>query len=65
MKRCGSKTEVYSRVVGYYRPVGQWNKGKQEEFKDRTCYDASIHGTEEKSTLLPQDAFASSAASSF
>ena len=27
--------EVYSRVVGYYRPVNQWNKGKQEEFRDR------------------------------
>ena len=30
------KTEVYSRVVGYIRPVQQWNKGKQAEFKDRT-----------------------------
>jgi ribonucleoside-triphosphate reductase len=29
------KTEVYSRVVGYIRPVQQWNEGKQEEFKDR------------------------------
>jgi ribonucleoside-triphosphate reductase len=27
--------EVYSRIVGYLRPVQQWNKGKQEEFKDR------------------------------
>ena len=27
--------EVYSRVVGYYRPVNQWNKGKQAEFQDR------------------------------
>jgi len=27
--------EVYSRVVGYYRPVQSWNRGKQEEFKDR------------------------------
>ena len=27
--------EVYSRVVGYFRPVSQWNKGKQEEFKER------------------------------
>jgi len=32
------KTEVYSRVVGYIRPVDQWNKGKQEEYKDRTEY---------------------------
>lgn len=27
--------EVYSRVVGYFRPVSQWNKGKQEEFNER------------------------------
>jgi hypothetical protein len=33
--RCGMKTEVYSRVVGYYRPTTQWNKGKQSEFEDR------------------------------
>lgn len=30
-----TKCEVYSRVVGYIRPVTQWNDGKQEEFKDR------------------------------
>ena len=29
------RAEVYSRVVGYYRPVDAWNKGKQEEYKDR------------------------------
>lgn len=28
-------TEIYSRVVGYYRPVSQWNKGKVAEFKER------------------------------
>ncbi|HPA71463.1 MAG TPA: anaerobic ribonucleoside-triphosphate reductase [Spirochaetota bacterium] len=27
--------EVYSRVVGYFRPVNQWNKGKREEFSER------------------------------
>ncbi len=32
------KTEIYSRVVGYIRPVQQWNKGKQEEFKDRKTF---------------------------
>jgi len=32
---CQAKCEVYSRVVGYIRPVDQWNNGKQEEFKDR------------------------------
>jgi ribonucleoside-triphosphate reductase len=30
--KCGAQTEVYSRVVGYLRPVSQWNAGKQEEF---------------------------------
>ena len=34
----GSDCEVYSRVVGYLRPVKQWNKGKQEEFKDRKTF---------------------------
>lgn len=33
--------EVYSRVVGYFRPVNQWNKGKQEEFKQRKEYTLS------------------------
>ena len=32
---CGEECEVYSRVVGYYRPVSQWNEGKQEEFRRR------------------------------
>ncbi len=35
---CDEKTEVYSRVVGYMRPVGQWNKGKQAEFSARSHY---------------------------
>lgn len=35
---CGAETEVYTRVVGYYRPVKLWNKGKQAEYKDRVEY---------------------------
>lgn len=35
MSKCGEKTEVYSRVCGYFRPVSNWNKGKKEEFRDR------------------------------
>ena len=31
----GTPCEVYSRVVGYLRPVQSWNKGKKEEFKMR------------------------------
>jgi len=39
--RCKQKTEVYSRIVGYLRPVEQWNDGKREEFVDRKMYLAS------------------------
>ena len=35
---CGEKTEVYSRITGYYRPVQNWNDGKAQEFKDRKTY---------------------------
>ena len=36
---CGEKTEVYSRITGYYRPVQNWNDGKTQEFKDRKVYN--------------------------
>ena len=36
---CGEKTEVYSRITGYYRPVQNWNEGKTQEFKDRLTYN--------------------------
>ena len=36
---CGERTEVYSRITGYYRPVQNWNDGKSQEFKDRKVYD--------------------------
>ena len=35
---CGEKTEVYSRITGYYRPVQNWNAGKTEEFRERKVY---------------------------
>ncbi len=38
---CGEKTEVYSRITGYYRPVQNWNDGKSQEFKDRKVYDVA------------------------
>lgn len=37
--KCGIQTEVYSRVVGYLRPVKQWNEGKQAEFKLRSTFN--------------------------
>lgn len=36
---CQKTTEVFSRIVGYLRPVSQWNEGKQAEFKLRTTFD--------------------------
>jgi len=45
---CGAETEVYSRVVGYLRPVMQWNKGKREEFKLRKTF---VVGTEVEQKL--------------
>jgi len=38
----GTECEVYSRIVGYFRPVKQWNNGKQEEYADRIVYDAKV-----------------------
>lgn len=36
---CGKRTEVYSRITGYYRPVQNWNDGKLQEYENRTEYD--------------------------
>ncbi|MCX8183125.1 MAG: ribonucleoside triphosphate reductase [Crenarchaeota archaeon] len=40
--KCGRTAEVYSRVVGYLRPIDQWNVGKQEEFKQRKTFDKAF-----------------------
>ncbi|MCX8194388.1 MAG: ribonucleoside triphosphate reductase, partial [Candidatus Pacearchaeota archaeon] len=40
--QCKGKCEVYSRVVGYLRPVDQWNDGKRTEFMDRKTFDSAI-----------------------
>jgi ribonucleoside-triphosphate reductase len=39
---CGSQTEIYSRIVGYFRPTNQWNKGKYEEFGERETFVAEL-----------------------
>ena len=39
---CGSKTEVYSRITGYYRPIQNWNDGKSQEYKDRKEYNIPL-----------------------
>jgi hypothetical protein len=40
--KCGKTCEVFSRVVGYHRPVKNWNKGKQEEFRERKEFSADL-----------------------
>jgi ribonucleoside-triphosphate reductase len=45
---CNAATEIYSRVVGYLRPVKQWNKGKQAEFELRQTYRVNGTSSEEK-----------------
>ena len=37
--KCDNKTEVFSRCVGFYTPVQQWNDGKQQEFKERKMFN--------------------------
>ncbi|HRU38257.1 MAG TPA: anaerobic ribonucleoside-triphosphate reductase [Candidatus Goldiibacteriota bacterium] len=37
----GTECEVYSRIVGYFRPVKQWNNGKQEEYGERKTFEVS------------------------
>jgi len=39
---CAAKCEVYSRIVGYLRPVDQWNDGKQAEYRIRKTFDKSV-----------------------
>ena len=41
---CESECEIYSRIVGYIRPVSQWNKGKKAEFKNRKTFDMTYAG---------------------
>ncbi|NGX63059.1 MAG: Anaerobic ribonucleoside-triphosphate reductase [Candidatus Anoxychlamydiales bacterium] len=49
--KCSKTCEVYSRVVGYYRPVDQWNDGKRAEFDIREEYDCPSLKTLEKEVL--------------
>ena len=50
---CGRKTEIYSRITGYYRPVQNWNDGKSQEFLDRKTYDIG-HSVLRHSGPLPE-----------
>jgi ribonucleoside-triphosphate reductase len=49
--KCGEETEIYSRVVGYLRPVNQWNDGKQSEFGMRKTFRFDSKGAVGKAPL--------------
>lgn len=51
--KCHKKTEVYSRITGYYRPVQNWNDGKTQEWKERKEYTPSTSVL--KKCLMPQE----------
>ena len=50
--KCGEKTEVFSRITGYYRSVKNWNPGKLQEFKERVFYD--VEGKPSKKKKHPK-----------
>lgn len=54
---CGKKTEIYSRITGYYRAVQNWNDGKTQEFADRKTYDVASSVLNHKGPLhaIPAD----------
>ncbi len=51
---CGGKTEVYSRITGYYRPIQNWNDGKAQEYKERKVYNIANSVLKEKDTECSQ-----------
>ena len=53
---CGNKTEVYSRITGYYRPVQNWNDGKAQEYKERRVYDIENSKLKEKVVIVEEKA---------
>lgn len=53
--KCHEKTEVWSRITGYYRPVQNWNIGKTKEFDDRQEYDMGYHENEVQETSYKTD----------
>lgn len=45
---CGKDAEVWTRVVGFHRPVQSWNKGKREEYKERVEFNVSVSMASDK-----------------
>lgn len=53
--RCNQPTEIYSRVVGYFRPVQNWNLGKKAEFEDRRSFLSSVKKIEKEKVEVRND----------
>lgn len=53
--KCGTETIVYSRVVGYYSPTRNWNKGKKEEFAARKTFNLDCFREEASISALTPD----------
>lgn len=51
-EKCGAANEVYSRIVGYIRPIQQWNAGKRSEFADRMTYKMDSGKKVKENTIL-------------
>lgn len=49
--KCNAKTEVWTRVCGFFRPVQQWNKGKKEEYKDRVEYELPVESLQKSKDI--------------
>jgi ribonucleoside-triphosphate reductase (formate) len=49
--KCGKESEVYSRIVGYYRSVVNWNRGKREEFGSRTLFSFDVDYSRESTDV--------------
>lgn len=52
-EKCGAQNEVWSRIVGYIRPVQQWNAGKRAEWSDRNTYHIEVK-SKDKGEELPK-----------
>jgi len=57
----GTPTEIYARIVGYYRSLKNWNRGKREEFNHRVTYRPNRYGSSARPVPAPEAAAESSA----
>jgi len=52
---CGKPTEIYSRIVGYFRPISKWNNGKTQEFEDRTTFEVNQSSFSNVRDIIQED----------